>query len=37
MYKKKIEQYIEAHKQEMLDDICTMFFFSILAIMSACG
>ena len=20
MYKKKIEQYIEAHKQEMLDD-----------------
>ena len=24
MYKKKIEQYIEAHKQEMLDDICTL-------------
>lgn len=24
MYKKKIEQYIEAHKQEMLDDICAL-------------
>ncbi len=24
MYKEKIEQYIEAHKQEMLDDICTL-------------
>ena len=24
MYKKEIEEYIEAHKQEMLDDICTL-------------
>ena len=24
MYKEKIEHYIEEHKQEMLDDICTL-------------
>ncbi len=24
MYKKKIEEYIEAHKQEMIEDICTL-------------
>ena len=24
MYKKEIEQYIDSHRQEMLDDICTL-------------
>ena len=24
MYKEKIEAYMEAHKQEMIDDICTL-------------
>ena len=24
MYKKKIEEYIDAHRQEMLDDICLL-------------
>lgn len=24
MYRKEIEEFIEAHRQEMLDDICTL-------------
>ena len=24
MYKKEIEEYIDSHRQEMLDDICTL-------------